>query len=190
VTSVPGSPTDRLLTAFLVLAPLAYLVADVLYAARGWDDATAGVVHVLAATAYALVVLRVVTWTEGRLAAVLLLTGVVGAAGNVAYGFNTIHVSLGDTDLVDAAGAASLIKPYGLLFPLSLLLAAFALRRRADARVVGLVALAAVAWPVAHVGNVAWLAVAVNLALLAGFAALAAQERSEAREPGTPVARP
>ena len=136
-----------------------------------------------AATAYALVVLRIVTWTEGRLAASLLLAGVVGAVGNAAYGFNTIHVSLGDTDLVDATGAAALIKPYGLFFPLSLLLAAFALRRRADAWVVGLVASAAIAWPVAHIGNIAWLAVAVNIALLAGFTALATRHPSEADVP-------
>jgi hypothetical protein len=187
VTSVPGSPTDRLLTAFLVLAPLAYLVADALYAARGWDDATAGVVHVLAATAYTLVVLRVVTWTEGRLAAVLLLVGVVGAAGNVAYGFNTIQVSAGGIDLVDAAGAAVLIKPYGLFFPLSLLLAAFALRRPADGRVVAVLAAAAIAWPVAHIGNIAWLAVTVNVALVAVFGTLAAQHRSTA---ATPTATP
>lgn len=187
MTSVPGSPTDRLLTAFLVLAPLTYLVADILYAARGWDDATAGVVHVLAATAYTLVVLRVVTWTDGPLAAALLLAGVIGAAGNVAYGFNTIHVSLGDTDLVDATGAAALIKPYGLFFPLSLLLAAVTLRRTADARLVGVLAAAAIVWPVAHIGNVAWLAVAVNVALLVGFTALAAQHTSEA---DTPTASP
>src|SRR4051794_30197002 len=102
---IPGSPVDRLLTASLFVAPLVYLLADVLYAARGWDDPVAAVLHVLGAIGYTFVLLRVVTWATDRLAAILLFTGAAGVAGNVAYGFNSIHVSLGDTDLVDASGA-------------------------------------------------------------------------------------
>ncbi|MFI7587116.1 hypothetical protein ACIB24_08590 [Spongisporangium articulatum] len=167
MTTDPGSPIDRLLNAFLVIAPLAYLLTDVLYALRGWDDATAGAVHVVAATAYALVLLRFVTWSDDdRAAALLLAVGTVGAAGNVAYGFNTIHVSLGDTDLVDATGAANLIKPWGLAFPATFLLAAWALRRVAPPWARALLVVAGIAWPVAHIANVAWLAVAVNVVLV------------------------
>ncbi|WP_148307979.1 hypothetical protein [Actinoplanes friuliensis] len=171
--SVPGSPLDRLLTAFLIVGPVTYLLADVLYALRGWDDPTAAVVHVLGAVAYAFTLLRVVTWTEGVQAAILLVVSVLGVAGNVAYGFNTIHVSLGDTDLVDATGAAVLIKPLGLFFPLALLLAAVALRRDRPVWVVATLAVAAVVWPVAHIANIAWLAVLVNVALIVAFRALA-----------------
>src|SRR4051794_17944767 len=120
----PGSAVDRLLTLSLIAAPVIYLIADSLYAARGWADPTAAVFHVLGAIAYTFLLLRVVTWSDGILAAVLLFIGAIGVAGNVAYGFNTIHVSLGDTDLVDATGAANLIKPLGLCFPLMLLLTA------------------------------------------------------------------
>ncbi|MEU8233476.1 hypothetical protein AB0C12_28175 [Actinoplanes sp. NPDC048967] len=172
--SLPGTPIDRLLTAMLLIGPVLYLVADALYATRGWDDPAAGVVHVLGAAGYAFVLLRLVTWSDGMPAAVLLVVGVLGVAGNVAYGFDTIHVSLGDTDLVDATGAAAgLIKPLGLCFPLTLLVAAFALRRRQPGWVVAVLAVAGVAWPVAHIANVGWLAVLVNAVLVATFGAIA-----------------
>ncbi len=172
--SLPGTPIDRLLTAFLILAPVVYLGADTLYAIRGWDDPTAAVVHVLGAMAYTLVLLRVLTWTgAGLLAAVLVVVGAIGVAGNVAYGFNTMHVSLGDTDLVDASGVANLIKPIGLCFPLMLLLAAIALRQLVTVWITALLGVAAVAWPVAHIGNIGWLAVAVNVGLVVAFGALA-----------------
>jgi len=56
-----------------------------------------------------------------RLRAILVLVGLIGMAGNVAYGFDTIHTSFGDVRLVDRGGAANLIKPLDLFFPLSLL---------------------------------------------------------------------
>jgi hypothetical protein len=179
------TPVDRLLTGSLLIAPAIYLIADALYALRGWDDPTAGVVHVLGAIAYAFVLLRVTGWSTPVLAAVLLVVGQIGTAGNVAYGFNTIHVSLGDTDLVDAAGAAGLIKPLGLFFPLALLLTAVALRRVAPAWVAATIGVAAVLWPVAHIANVAWLAVLVNLALVVpfGMLALGAAERAPVATP-------
>ena len=82
----PSTPLERVLTASLVLAPLMYLAADTTYAARGWSDPTAGVLHVLAAIAYGLVVLRVATWLprNGVLLAAIVVTGLVGMAGSVA----------------------------------------------------------------------------------------------------------
>ena len=171
---VPGSLVDRLLTTSLVLAPALYLVADLLYAARGWEsDPTGGVFHVLGALAYILVVVRVASWTTDRLAAALLVVGALGVAGNVAYGFDAIHVTLGDTSLVDQAGAATLIKPLGLAFPVTLLLCAVALRRTAPSWVVVLIGAAGLAFPVANIGNIAPLGVAVSAAALIGFGVLA-----------------
>ena len=173
MTSPAITPVDRLLTASLIVAPVIYLIADILYAARGWDDPTAAVFHVLGAVGYIVVLLRLVTSSSGYLAAALLVIGALGAAGNIGYAFNTIHVSLGDTDLVDATGAAVLIKPLGLCFPLTLLLAAIALRRYRPTWTVALLAVAAVAWPVAHIANIGWLAVVVNAALVAAFSTIA-----------------
>ncbi|WP_250005825.1 hypothetical protein [Actinoplanes sp. M2I2] len=174
------TPLDRVLDTSLIVAPVIYLIADVLYATRGWDDPAAAVCHVLGAIGYTVVLLRLVTLGSGYLAAVLLVAGAVGAAGNVAYGFNTIHVSLGDTDLVDATGVASLIKPLGLFFPLTLLLGAVVLRGIGPSWVAPVVAVAGLVWPVAHIANLGWLAVVVNVALVAGFGAVAV-----ARQPVT-----
>jgi hypothetical protein len=173
MTTPSNTPADRVLTSSVYVAPVLYLIADAIYAARGWADPSAAVFHVLASIAYTFVMLWVVQRTAGYLAAVLLVVGAIGVAGSVAYGFNTIHVSLGDTDLVDATGAAVLIKPLGLCFPLMLLLCAVALRRRGPQWATACIAVAALAWPVAHIANIKWLAVAVNIALVAGFAGMA-----------------
>lgn len=168
-------PTDRLLAGGLIVAPLVSLAADATYAARGWHDPGAGVLHVLGAIGYGLVVL----WAAGRLprgswlAAGLVLTGLIGLGGNVAYGFDTIHASLGDVPLVDQPGAANLIKPLGLFFPLSLALVGVALARLGRRPQAALVLVAAVAWPVAHIANIAWLAVVVNAVLVVGLGSLA-----------------
>jgi hypothetical protein len=168
------TPTDRMLNASLIVAPVVYLAADSTYAARGWDDATAGVLHVLGAIAYGFVVLQVAQRLvpDSLLRAALLLTGLIGLAGNVAYGFDTIHMSLGDTQLVDQPGAANLIKPLGLFFPLSIALVAWALARLGHRWQGVLVLVAALAWPVAHIGNIAALAVAVNVALVIALGSL------------------
>jgi hypothetical protein len=170
-----ATPTDRLLTAALLAAPLIYLAADSTYAARGWDDGTAGVIHVLGAIAYGLVILRVASWlpATSRLAPVILLTGLIGLAGNVAYGFEAIHMSLGDVQLVHQPGAANLIKPLGLFFPLSFALVSVALARLGHRWQGALVLVAMIAWPVAHIGDIAAVAVPVNVALVLAFGSLA-----------------
>lgn len=171
-TTAP-TPTDRILAGSLVLAPLTYLLADSLYAARGWDDSTAAVFHVLGAIGYTFVFLCVVVLLRDHpnWSAAVLVTGMVGVAGNVAYGFNTIHVSLGGVDLVDADGAATLIKPLGLVFVLALLLTAIGLAVTGTAPrwAALLIGVAAVAWPASHIPNIAWLAVLTQALLLVGF---------------------
>ncbi len=169
------TPTERLLQGSLLVAPLIYLAADATYAANGWEDPTAGVLHVLGAIAYGFVMLAVASQLPrtSRLAALLILTGLIGMAGNVAYGFDTIHTSFGDVALVDRDGAANLIKPLGLFFPLSLVLAAVALRRLGHGWQAATVLVAGLAWPIAHIANIAELAVPVNIALFAAFGSLA-----------------
>jgi len=168
------TPTERLLTGSLLVAPLVYLAADSTYAARGWDDPTAGVLHVLGAIAYGFVVLRAASWLprDSKLAAWILFTGLIGLVGNAAYGFEAIHMSLGDTQLVDQPGAANLIKPLGLFFPLSFALVAMALLRLGHRWQGLLVLVAMVAWPVAHIGNLSAVAVPVNVALVIAFGSL------------------
>ena len=169
-----GSLEQRLLTASLIVAPVASLAADTTYAARGWDDATAGSLAVVAAVLYGFVTLRIATWLPAgsTLRIAVVLTGLVGSAGAVAYGFDAIHMSLGDTQLVDQPGAANLIKPLGLFFPLAMVLMGVALLRLGCRWPGGLVIVAGVVWPVVHIGNVAPLVVAVNVLLVVGFGSL------------------
>jgi hypothetical protein len=168
------TPTGRLLTGALLVAPLIYLAADTTYAARGWDDASAGVLHVLGAIAYGFIVLRVASWlpTQSKLAAWILFTGLIGLVGNAVYGFEAIHMSLGDVQLVDQPGAANLIKPLGLFFPLSFALVGWALIRLGHRWQGWLALVAMVAWPVAHIGNISAVAVPVNIALVVAFGSL------------------
>ncbi|QIG44942.1 hypothetical protein G5V58_21155 [Nocardioides anomalus] len=178
---------QSLLNASLVVAPVAYLAADTTYAARGWDDGAAGVLAVLASIAYAFLALRVASWLpEGSLLRIALVAaGLVGCAGAVAYGFDSIHTSYGDVELVDRSGAATLIKPLGLFFPLALVLEGAALLRL-GARVPGLLAvLAGLAWPVAHIGNLAPLAVGTNVVLVLGFGSLLWQPPTYGRQAAT-----
>jgi hypothetical protein len=167
-TAPTRTPTDRLLTASLVIAPLVYLAADSTYAVRGWHDPTAGVLHVLGALLYGLVVLRAAEWmpSASLLRMFLLLTGVIGSIGNAAYGFEAIHESYGDTALVDRSGAAAVIKPIGLVYPISLALVALALRHVGRRGAAVVVLLSAIAWPVAHIANIGPLAVVVSVALV------------------------
>ncbi|MFZ1491532.1 MAG: hypothetical protein WAS51_16465 [Ilumatobacteraceae bacterium] len=167
------TPTDLLLTGALVVAPLLYLTADAMYAVRGWDDADAAGVHVLGAIAYAFVLVRLASWATGWLAAATLFVGIVGACGNVAYGFNTIHVSLGAVDLVDTDGVGAIIKPLGLFCPAGFVLGAIVLARIGQRVPAWLVGVAGVAWPVAHIRNVGWLAILVNVCLVLGLVPLA-----------------
>ena len=183
-----AEPADLLLSASLAIAPLAYLVTDSLYAVRGWDDGDAGGLHVIAAIAYGFVLLRLASWSHGRLQAAMLFAAIVGTAGNVAYGFNTIQVSLGAIDLVDTSGPGAIIKPLGLFFPIALLLGAVILKQTGRVPSALLVGLSALAWPIAHIANIAWLAVAVNLALVAALVPLA-RTRPNATQPPTPHTR-
>jgi len=98
--------------------------------------------------------------------------GLIGMAGNVGYGFDTIHMSLGDVALVHQAGAANIIKPLGLFFPLSLLLIGVALLRLRHRWQAVVVAVAAIAWPIGHILNLAPVAIATNVALVAALGSL------------------
>lgn len=176
-----GTPTDRMLTASLVVAPLLSLAADTLYAAQGWDDPTGGVLHVLGALVYGLAVLRIATWlpVDSWLTAALVVTAVAGSIGNAAYGFEAIHQSFGDVALVDRGGAAVLIKALGLLFPLSLALVAIALQRLGRRLAATLVLVGAIGWPIAHIANVGVAAIVVNVVLVVAFGSVVWEVRRD-----------
>ena len=183
----PGTPVDRLLTGSLAVASALTLLSSLLYAVRGWEDSAAALLQIAGGALGALVAVRLVTWL-GRtpwLAAAVLVLGLAGACGVVAYGFNTIAVGLGGLDLIDESGAATALKPLGLFWPLALLLAGVGLlrTRRVPVPPAAGIVLAAVAFPVTRIGNFAWPAVAVDVVLLACLVALPAVLRPDRPAP-------
>ena len=166
MTIIPGTPLARLLDAALLLGPLAYLFLDSTYVARGWWDADAGALHIVVAAVYGLTALRLVTLASGRLQAVLAVIAVFGIVGNAGVGHDTLSVGLGGIDLFMEDGPANVFKSMGFFFPLTLLLGAVALRGRVPSWTWMLLAAAAVAFPVAHVQNIAWLAIADAVAVV------------------------
>lgn len=156
---IPGSPIARLLDACLVIGPLAYLFLDVTYVARGWWDPDTGALHLVVAVAIGLAGLRLVTLTDGWWQAVLAVVLVAGVVGDAGVGVDTMATGLGGVNLFDADGPANLFKTMGFFHPLTLLLAAVALGRAVPGWTRGLLGLGALAFPVAHVANIGWLAV-------------------------------
>ncbi len=171
VTMTPElhAPTQRLLDASLLLAPVAYLVVDCSYGVRGWDDGPTAAGHLLAAALYGLAALRLATLSRGRLQAVILVVAVLGIIGNAAVAENTLHIAAGGNDLFDENGPAAVFKMMGFFFPLTFVLSAVALRRRVPAWWALLVALGAVLFPIAHVANLTWLAILDGLVMLAAL---------------------
>ena len=167
----PGTPTNALLDVSLILGPLCYLFLDTTYAVRGWWDAPTGAVHVVVAGIYALTALRLVAFARGRLQALMLVVMVFGVVGNAGVGFDTIQVGLGGLDLYEQNGAANVLKVLGFFFPLTLLLAAVALRGRVPTWQPVLLGVGALLFPLAHVADIAWLAIvdAVLVVLALGY---------------------
>ncbi len=163
------APLRRVLDAALLVAPLAYLALDCSYAVRGWDDGPTAALHLLAAALYGLAALRLVTSTRGRAQAVLVVVSLLGTIGNAGVGVNTLQVSLGGIDLFDASGPANVFKTMGFFFPLTFLLAAVWLRHHTPRWWSPLLALGAVLFPIAHVGDISWLAVVDALIMLAAL---------------------
>jgi hypothetical protein len=188
--TTPGSPVDRLLTAAVLLAPMTTLVSSVMFAANGWDDGPAGAVQVIAGILDFLLVVRLVTWLDSTswLTPLVLGVGALGAGGWVAYGVNTIETSLGNRDLVDVSGAATIIKPLGLCWPAMLILVGILLLRARSVPVgsgLGITA-TGLLMPISRIGNIWQLAIVVDVLLLAGllWAAFSIRDRADAEPAG------
>lgn len=166
------TPAGRLLSASLVVGPLAFLALDCTYAARGWWDASTGAAHILVAAVYGLTAVKLVTLTRGRVQALLLVVAMLGIVGNAGVGDDTLHVGLGGNDLFHEGGPANLFKMMGFFFPATFLLAAVALWRRTPQWWGPLLAVGAILFPVAHVQNIAWLAILDAVVMLAALGSL------------------
>jgi hypothetical protein len=177
------TPTERLLDAALVLGPLGYLALDCSYAVRGWTDGPTAALHLVAAAFYGLTAVKLVSLTRGRAQALLLVVAVLGLVGNAGVGENTLHVALGGNDLFDEHGPANAFKTMGFFFPLTVLLAALALRRRTPRWWPPLLVLGAVLFPLAHVANISWLAIVDALVMLFALGTCKRSLRATDRRP-------
>lgn len=160
----------------LALSTVAYVLGNGLGA-----DSWGGAIQVYACTAFALVFVgtsRAVEPAAPRLATVLLLIGILGAAGGVGYGIQAIHLEMLpvrlDADGTGAVGALALNLP-GILFPAALATLGIAVWRlgMAPAWAGLLTVVGAVAFPVSRIGGIGSLALAADLILLIGLVGVA-----------------
>ena len=182
--TTPASPVDHMLTASVLLAQATTLASTVLFAARGWDDATAGAVQVIAGVLDFLLVVRLVTWLDYApcVAAAALGIGALGAAGWVAYGVNTIKRRWAtpiwptppapppSSNRSACAGRVLLIVGGTLL-----------LTRRVPIGSGAAITAAGLLLPISRIGNIWQLAIIVDVLLLVGLLTAAA----ELRDPDT-----
>jgi hypothetical protein len=120
----------------------------------------------------------------------VLGVGALGAGGWVAFGVNTIQTSLGNVDLVEVSGAATIIKRLGLWWPLMLLLAGFALLRYRITPLGSGAALvpAGLLLPISRIGNIWPLALVVDVLLLIGVTWATVALHDQPRPAGEPIA--
>lgn len=156
----PASPSAKaLLNASLFAGPLIFLLLDSMYTALGWHNPIAANVGLVAAMAYAITVGRVVTLVRGGWQTALIVIGTVGVVGLAANALNSLHVGLGAADLYPTGNPLTIVfKAEGFFFPLTWLLAAITLKQVPVWNRI-LLGVGAVAFPVAHVANIGWLAI-------------------------------
>jgi hypothetical protein len=157
--------SDRAFAIAIAVAPLLMLASAVGFVINGEgqnNGELGGIVQVWAFVAFAVAIVgltRMLTDAAPRAAAVLLVTGLAGAGGGLAYGIDAIQAAVFGNesvqDTTSAAGPLALQLP-GILFPLTLLAIAILLIRTNEVPRWPAVALAvgAVAFPIANIPDI------------------------------------
>jgi len=170
------TPRTRLFGAATIAAPVLLIASTTAYTAGDGlgEDQVGGVIQVYAMVAFMLTVVGLTQMLENlspRVAALLTLVGVLGVAGGVGYGINSIYADIGTIDLNDdvagAAGPLALQLP-GILFPLTFVgLGVALLRTHVQPRwcAVALV-VAGVLFPLSRIPSVEILALAADTVFL------------------------
>ena len=165
----------------MIVAPLLLLASTVANAfGEGLGgDALGGMIQVYAGAAFALAVVGLTHLLEPRLpraSTLLLVIGLVGCAGVVAFGIDSLVYSydsaaaLSEVEGVAEAGPALFLP--GLVFPLSIVaLGAAVVRSELTPKAAGFALLAAgLLFPVSRIGGIEPLALAVDVLFVAGLA--------------------
>jgi hypothetical protein len=167
-----GLTHGRLFAGATILGPALLLASSVAFAAGGGlnKDELGGALLVyafVAMTVVAIGIARAVERALPRASAALLAFGVLGCAGGVGFGIDSIHAALpGGTGLEDADSAAAGLALFvpGAIFPLSFAALGGALwRARVSPRASGPVLVAAsLLFPIANIPDSEALAIAAN----------------------------
>ena len=162
----------RLYAAAAILGPLLLLASSIAFAAGGGlnKDELGGALQVyavVAMTGAAIGIARAVERTMPRASAALLAFAVLGCAGGVGFGIDSIHAALpAGTGLEDADSAAAGLALFlpGAIFPLSFAALGVALwRAHVTPRLTGpLLVAASLLFPVANIPDSEAIAVAAN----------------------------
>ena len=175
-----ASPSTRsLLSLSLLAAPLFYLLVDIMYASRGWNDGFAANLHIVGAIFYGAAALALVALSLGRWQTALLIVAVIGMIGNADVGVDTLHMSLGAQSLFDSdAGTTVLFKIHPFFFPLTFAIAAFIVRGNVPTWNRVLLLVGALLFPIAHISETDWLAITDAIIMVAALGGIWLATRS------------
>jgi hypothetical protein len=181
-----GSPTDLLLNASLILAPTLMLTSSIVYVVTDelGHGVPGGIVQNLAMICFMLVVIRLTTLVSDsspKVAAALLLVGIVGVAGGIGYGVNAYAVEVTGVDMNDTAGAAATaLQTAGILFPLMFIGfgATLLLTKTVPAPIALALVVGGVLFPLGRIPGIDALALASDVTLLVALTAVAVSTRS------------
>ena len=181
----PTSPSFALrpYAVAVVAAPVLLMASTASYIANGDGMNTGELGGALQVWAMILFAVAAVTLTgrfsgvAPRAAAVLLVVGLAGAAGGVAYGIDSIQAAVFDNTSVqesDSAAAPLALQIPGLLFPLGLVGTGVMLARTATAPVwaAWLLVIGAALFPIARIPDIAALALVGDALLVLSLAAI------------------
>lgn len=167
----------RLIGAATAAAPVLLLLSTISYISAGDgmnDGEVGGTIQVWAMIAFAIAMValaRLLERSSPRAAVTLTIVGLIGAAGGVAYGIDSIQAAVFETGSIqetDSAAAPLALQLPGLLFPLSLIALGVMLARTktVEPRLGWMLAAGALLFPLSRIPDVETLAVAADALLV------------------------
>lgn len=173
------SSVTRVLGGGMIVAPILLAAATVAYGLGGGmnRDVLGGTIQLYAMAAFGLAVVGLVgllATRRPRLAAVLLVPAMIGVAGGVGFGVDSIHAGLpsgGKLMEIAPSAAAPSIQIAGMIFPpaLAAIGIALALTRTAPRWAAATIVIGALLFPVSRVLGILPLALAADLVLVVGL---------------------
>lgn len=177
-------PSGRLTAAAAVVGPLVMLASTIAFVANGAgmsEGEAPGAILVWAAIAYGVALVglaRAVEPRSPRLAAAVTALGVAGVCGTAAYGLDAIQQAVLGGDVYSSPAVPVALRIPGLLFPLALLVLGVAAARSVaggrDRVAAWALVAGAVLFPVGRIADLAPVALATDVLLVAALPAVAA----------------